>query len=347
MRKKFTITWKSPANIALVKYWGKHGNQLPNNPSVSITLSNSCTQTTVTFERAIHERYPEINFQFHGKPNTDFSNRIVQYIYKLKDIMPFLMQYDLHINSSNNFPHSSGISSSASFMSSMALCLCSANQKLGLPMNDNFFEYASDLARLGSGSAVRSVFGGFVSWGKSTILPNSSDEHGTEINTKVNDVFKKYNDAILVINSAKKKISSSDGHRLMEANPFKTVRYAEAFKNHEMMLLTLERGEEAKFVELVEHEAMTLHAMLQTSNPWQILMEPVTIAVLRKIREFRNDTKLPVCFTLDAGPNVHLLYNSEYSGQVKHFIECNLKEYCENGLWIDDTIGKGPEMLKR
>jgi diphosphomevalonate decarboxylase len=347
MGKNYTVTWKSPANIALIKYWGKHGNQLPNNPSISMTLANSCTHTTVVFKPAIKIGYPEIEFQFHGKPNDEFRGRIVQYIRKLSVNMPFLVQYDMQINSINNFPHSSGISSSASFMSSLALCLCSANQELGLFKTGNYFDYASEIARYGSGSAARSVFGGFVNWGHCNYLPNSSDHFAKELNSQVSDVFKKYSDAILVISSATKKVSSSEGHRLMEANPYSASRYTEARKNHEAMLNCLENADEDMFIKLVEHEATTLHAMLLTSDPWQILMKPNTIAVLNKVREFRHDTRIPICFTLDAGPNVHLLYNSEYSAEIKKFIDSHLKVYCENELWIDDTLGKGPELIEK
>lgn len=345
MDTPFSVAWKSPANIALVKYWGKHGQQLPNNPSLSITLSGACTQTVVVFTKTSKLAEPNVSFLFHGMPQPHFELRIKKYIQLLFTEMPFLTFYKLEVRSSNNFPHSSGISSSASFMSSLALCLCSAEQNLMAIKHSDFFRRASFIARLGSGSAARSIYGGYVSWGASETLNGSANECAMPCNDNIHKVFQNFRDAILVIDPGSKALSSSNGHLLMESNPYSRVRYAEANKNFSALLKYLNNGNILGFIEIAEHEALSLHAMLLASNPWQILLKANTIAVLHLVREYRETTGIPICFTLDAGPNVHLLYPQEYIIQVHEFINSKLKALCFNSNWIDDCIGTGPELL--
>jgi len=337
-----STTWISPANIALVKYWGKYGNQLPQNPSVSMTLAQSNTTTQLTWTRASGKPHHTFLYAEHKAPA--FEKRVFEYIHDILWLIPELKEYSLQIKSENNFPHSSGISSSASFMSSLALCLMDA---IGIITGNKlepgeFHRKASILARLGSGSASRSIYGGFALWGHTDEIPGSSDEFAVSMNPLVHPVFKTYRDAILIVSSRVKSLLSSAGHHLMDDHAFATARYTSARENILSMISILRSGDQENFIRLVEEEAMTLHGLIQTSAGGPILMEPGTLAIIRSIRNFRSHTGNHLCFTLDAGPNIHLLYPENESETVRFFIENALLQYCEDRKWIDDHIGSGP-----
>ncbi|MEI8348339.1 MAG: diphosphomevalonate decarboxylase, partial [Pseudomonadota bacterium] len=118
------IIWKSPANIALIKYWGKKGHQLPCNPSLSMTLRESCTITALSW-RDNPGKGPQVKFTFAGKSEEKWVKRIEKYLQTILPHMPALSDLDLAIESQNLFPHSAGMASSASAFSALALCLCS------------------------------------------------------------------------------------------------------------------------------------------------------------------------------------------------------------------------------
>ncbi|MBC8146788.1 MAG: diphosphomevalonate decarboxylase [Bacteroidetes bacterium] len=340
------ICWQSPSNIALIKYWGKYGNQLPRNPSLSFTLQNSYTETSITYSFKNESNGISLEFYFEGKENIEFGNRVEKYLFSLIPIFPFLQQLQLRIETKNTFPHSSGIASSAASMSSIALCLCSIekNHFNTLKSEADFFSKASFVARLGSGSASRSVYGGFVSWGESDEIENSSNEFALPLTIQIHDNFKDLCDSVLIVSSDKKKVSSSTGHKLMEAHPFADSRIKQANENLVKLLSALESGNFDSFIEIVENEAFTLHSIMMSSNPSYTLLLPNTLNIIKKIRDFRSDTRLPICFTLDAGPNVHLIFPRSFENQIYEFVEKELLVYCEPKFWIKDYIGKGPKL---
>jgi diphosphomevalonate decarboxylase len=337
-------TWRSPSNIALIKYWGKRGTQLPMNPSLSFSLDAAFTETSISFNEGTDKSKVEVSFTFEGKPNKPFEDRLAKFINTTMAYIPSLQGLRLAIDSYNSFPHSSGIASSASSMSALALGLVTIEQHLlGQHTHlDDFQKKASFIARLGSGSAARSVFGGYSVWGAISAHNQFSDEYATEINDWIHPVFKTYGDAILLVTNKEKKVSSSVGHQLMENHPFAASKFKESFKNMDLMLEIMQKGEQLDFASLIESEALSVHAMMMTSNPSFLLMEPQTIAIINKIWDFRHETSLPVCFTLDAGANVHFIYPANDTALVKSFIERELVPHCYNGQWIDDKLGSGP-----
>ena len=125
----------SPSNIAIVKYWGKHGNQLPNNPSISFTLSNCFTETKITYNNIDSQFFKSsdsqisLDFFFEGKENQAFKDKIEKFILKNEQYFSFLKGLHLNIESRNSFPHSSGIASSASSMSALVMCLLGIKYK--------------------------------------------------------------------------------------------------------------------------------------------------------------------------------------------------------------------------
>ncbi len=337
------VTWQSPSNIALVKYWGKHGVQLPYNPSLSFTLSECYTTTTLSWE----EGNGKIDVMYDGERKEKFTGRAYDYVHSLNGRMPFLKEIDIHIDSVNTFPHSAGIASSASAMSSLALCLCSVEEEITgkkLP-GDEFLRKASNLARLGSGSAARSLYGGWVSWGKSSKLPESDNEYATPLPIEVHENFHDLCDTILVVDEGIKAVSSSQGHRLMANHIFAEQRYHQANVNFAAMLKALRKGDDASFIRIVENEALTLHALMMSSNPAYILLKAGTIKILHRIRAFRELSCTPICYTLDAGPNVHLIYHDRDRHEVEEFITQELLLYCSDNYRIDDRIGEGPKKL--
>lgn len=338
MNKGNQIIRRSPSNIAIVKYWGKHGNQMPNNPSISFTLSNCFTETKITYDKDItavpYGNDFMMDFYFEGKENTAFKTKIEKYLKDNEQYFSFLKGLHLTIESHNSFPHSSGIASSASSMSALIMCLLSIKYEGG----DIDFEEASFLSRLASGSAARSVYPTMTLWGKTPSLPNSSDEYAISIADMIDPVFKTYHDSILIVSSKEKSVSSRAGHSLMNNHPMAEERYATARKNTEDLLTILKQGDLEGFIKIAEAEANQLHDLMATSTPSYTLKEPNTINIIDRILEFKRETQLPICYTLDAGPNVHLLYPDFCSEKVHAFIEEVLKDYCFNNRYINDKV---------
>jgi len=336
-----SVCWQSPSNIALVKYWGKHGQQLPRNASISFTLRN-CHTTT-----ALHYQKKEGNdFQFEvfldGKREEGFEPKILKFFERVEPYFPFLRKYMFQIETSNSFPHSSGIASSASGMSALALCLLSIERSLTPEMTEDFFnQKASFIARLGSGSASRSISGPLVVWGTHPKVEGSNDLFGIEYPYPVHHRFKNYQDTILLVDKGEKQVSSTLGHDLMNDHPYAQNRFAEANKNLEKLQPIFEGGILSEFIKIVESEALQLHAMMLASDPSFILMKPNTLEIIQRIRTFREETGSNACFTLDAGANVHLLYPEFEKERVQDFIENQLKSLCANGEFIHDAAGMG------
>ncbi len=364
--EKGTFKWSAPSNIALVKYWGKKENsfqdkQIPANPSISFTLNNCKTITSLHFVKRNLENTgaTELNFSFdllfEGKPKKDFEPKIFNFFERIEQYMPFLKDYHFTIDTQNTFPHSSGIASSASGIAALSMNLMSLEKLLNPQMTDDYFyKKASFLARLGSGSACRSVKGSVVIWGqerdnscksKHSNNAESSDLFGVEFSSAIHESFRNYQDTILLVDKGEKVVSSTVGHNLMHGHPFAERRFEQAHENLSKIKTVLENGDLEEFMKIVESEALTLHAMMMASMPYFILMKPNTLQIINCIWKFRNDTKTPVCFTLDAGANVHVLYPKNVANKVLQFIKDELVGYCENGHYICDEIGNGSELI--
>ena len=344
-----SVCRECPSNIALVKYWGKKDEQIPINPSLSFTLQNSVINICAKYDYNPSKSFSLKSFMLNGSPEPAFFSRIEGYLKRVTEYFPFLKHTEIDIDSRSNFPHSAGIASSAAAFSALALCLCSMEATLtGTPDDDeNFYRRASFMARLGSGSACRSVYGGMVLWGQFNNIPLSSDIHATRLDdARINPLFMTLRDAILIVDDTKKAISSSQGHALMHAHPYQSDRVRQANDNLGKLLIALAGGNTKLFTEVVENEALSLHSLMMSSNPGYVLMKPNTLTILDKIRAFRELKGVDICFTMDAGPNVHLLYFEKDKKTVVDFIEQELTPLCKNNQWIDDAIGKGPKPIK-
>ncbi len=342
------ISWRAPSNIALIKYWGKRAQQFPDNGSLSITLEKTSTTTTLSFKRKLRaEKNISFEYYFHGNRHPQFEKKTERVLNDLISKMPFLTDYELIFQSENNFPHSAGIASSASSMCAMALCLVSmeeiANKKK--LSKDNFFQRASFIARIGSGSASRSVYGGIVTWGNIPFIDPSSDNYATPYQIPKESRFHLLRDIILIVSSKEKTVSSTSGHALMFEHPYREGRISQANSNIRNMIDAIRNDNYNLVGTIAENEALSLHALLMSSSPDGLLLKPNTLNIIEAVKQFRKETNLDLFFTIDAGPNVHLIYFEDQRDSVLPFVQNTLTQFCEDGQWIDDKIGNGPELL--
>jgi diphosphomevalonate decarboxylase len=368
-----SITWKTPSNIALVKYWGKEEPQIPRNSSISFTLDACFTLTTLEYK--LKKRHAELdsacfnenvkqvqidesqkntpsndfNFEiyFEEEKKDDFKPKIAIFFKRIEKYVPFLKDFEFLIRSRNSFPHSSGIASSASGMSALALCVMSLEKELNPKITEEYFnKKASFLARLGSGSASRSIEGELIVWGTHNEIKGSSNLYGVKFPYKVHENFKNYHDTILLVDEGEKQVSSTVGHKLMHNHLFAKERFMQATTNVSKISKVFKTGNLKDFIAIVESEALSLHAMMMTSNPYFILMKPNTLKIINKIWEFRAETNSNVCFTLDAGANVHVLFPENEKKIVNDFIVKELIQFCHKNHYICDRIGQGAKQLK-
>ncbi len=327
--RDYETSWRSPSNIAFVKYWGKKGHQLPANPSLSMTLKECYTETKVTFKKADSL---SVDLFLHGNKEEKFGLKIKTYLATLIEL-PFLKNVAFTIETKNTFPHGTGIASSASGLSAFALCLTDYLYSLaGEEINADFYKRASHLSRLASGSACRSVYGGFTTWG------DDSDLYATKI--EVHPDFAHLKDSVLVVSGKEKNVSSTAGHGQMKDHAFAAARFVQAKNNFDKIVPAMKNGDIETMGQILESEALSLHAMMMTSPVAYTLLKPNTLAAIEMIWAFRRETKLPLYFTLDAGPNLHLIYPDTLQHKIRTFIEHELSPLAEKV--IEDERGEGP-----
>lgn len=320
------FSWRSPSNIALVKYWGKKGHQIPANPSLSMTLKECFTQTKVRFMPADSL---SVRVLLDGKENEKFAEKILKFLRTLSSELPWLEKTSLELETRNTFPHGTGIASSASGMSALALNLSSY---LSDTRDEEFYRRASYLARLASGSACRSIYGGFATWG------DESDFFASPI--EVHKELSQLHDAIIVVSSEEKSVSSSAGHERMGEHFFREARYTQARENFVRLKSALTEGDMEEVGRITESEALSLHAMMMTAPDSFTLLKPQSLMAMELVRDFRKSSKLPLYFTLDAGPNLHLIYPDEGANKIKTFIEHELGPLSQKIIF--DQRGEGP-----
>ena len=307
------------SNIALVKYWGKLDQQIPCNPSLSFTLKNCITSmkgTSIEFDRF------GLEFSFNAQENSKFRDNILSRMKRLPISLP---NVKIKIESTNSFPHSSGIASSASSMSCYVLIL---NDLLKLNLSSSEL---SNYARLLSGSACRSLGPGFQSWGRVNYIQNSSDLYSSDV--KVHSVFKKLRDTVIIVDSNPKKISSTKGHESMVDHPYRDARYKQAKKNHQLMTNALIDGNWDDFNKITRIEAMSLHALMMSSLEPYFLLHPKSLEMINLIDQELG--KKNVTYTMDAGANIHLIYDNSYHQKVKSFLHEHSSHFED---FIEDEI---------
>ncbi len=310
------------SNIAIIKYWGKKGMQIPMNASLSFWLPQSLTQTGVQIhllDNPTKEVYFE--FKFEGKNNPAFNEKIAVFFKRIEKYAPYLKYYKWFFESTNNFPHSAGIASSASGFAALAKLLINFEKMIFPSTNDKFLTAkASFLARLGSGSASRSVVGRVAVWGKHPLIPYSNDFYAIDYPLEIHPEFNRMVDLILLLEKEKKAVSSSQGHRLIENHPFKIQRIDQAQEHLTELISALRSGDWELFGKITESEALSLHAMMMTSSPPYLLINPDTVKWIKIVQQVRKESKIPIFFTLDAGANIHVIYPLKQEKKLRTFI---------------------------
>lgn len=331
--------WKSPSNIALLKYWGKREGQLPVNPSLSFSLSEAYTITKIM---ATPDKLNAGITGINNNTEHPFLQKIKPFWQTVIKEIPLLKDYRIAIETENTFPHSAGIASSASGFSALALCFISLAEKIsGNQLSEQeFLQSASALSRQGSGSACRSVYGGFTVWGETHLWKNSSDLYAIDINEDIHPDFKQLHDAILLVSAKEKSLSSSKGHSLMNNHPYATGRILQANQHLELFRKALSEGDFDLLSETSEAEALSLHALIMSSAGGEILLQPQSIELINRIRLARKNG-LKIFFTIDAGPNIHLIYPESEKINAELFIRNELQDICPAEKIIFDKTGKG------
>jgi diphosphomevalonate decarboxylase len=341
----YSSSWRSPSNIALIKYWGKQEIQLPRNPSLSFTLSACYTEMMVTVSP---EGPSSLTVLHEGKVKPAFGPKIKSFLSRIENRFPWIQHSALTLDSRNTFPYGAGIASSASAMSAMALCLQDIDDQMHhrSERDNTWWSGVSEVARLGSGSACRSLFPVAALWGKTEGVASSSDHFAIPWKDQTDPFYATFRDTILLVKNEEKTVSSSIGHQLMELHPYANARYTTARENLSHLMVILRNPALIDhFISICESEALHLHALMMSGpNPF-VLIEPATISIIKEVWRFRKDSGLPVCFTLDAGPNVHLLYPAAHDTVIQDWINTKLIQFCAEGTIIQDRVGNGPEKV--
>ncbi|MDZ4158988.1 MAG: diphosphomevalonate decarboxylase [Anaerolineaceae bacterium] len=299
-----TATAIAHPNIAFIKYWGNrdHALRLPLNGSISMNLAGLFTRTQATFDPALERDELTLNHQPASGAPLERVSRFLDHVRALAGVRLFC-----RVVSENNFPTGAGVASSAAAFAALSLA---ASQAVGMRLNP---AELSRLARLGSGSACRSVPGGFVEW-----QPGSDDQSSYAVTIAPPDHWNLV-DCIAVIQTASKAVGSSEGHRLAGSSPLQNARLADCPRRLDMCRRAILERDFDALAEMVEIDSNLMHAVMMTSTPALFYWEPVSVQLMKLVPLWRKQG-LPVCYTLDAGPNVHLLCPADAADQVKDLL---------------------------
>ena len=298
-------TYRVGSNIAFIKYWGvaDAAINLPLNNSISLTLADAHTTTTVAW--GIAGESDEITLD--GKRLTGrASERLVRHLDRLRALAG--VDARAQVVSRNNFPLAAGIASSASGFAALTVAGCAA---LGLGLNNT---QLSALARLGSGSASRSLFGGFVEW-------QAGQDHASSV---AHPLFPPAHwalyDLVAVVSGSEKAVSSEAGHRLAATSPLLSGRAASLATALPAVRQAIAQRDLACLGPVIEQDALAMHAVMMTGDPSLLYWQPGTLEVLHAVRRWRGEG-LPVYFTIDAGPNVHLICEEQDAASVEQLLK--------------------------
>jgi diphosphomevalonate decarboxylase len=295
-----TATALSHPNIAFIKYWGNrdHVLRLPASGSISMNLGGLHTRTTVAFNPDLTSDTLTLNGQPALPTPLQRASRLLDRVRELAHL-----SYHARITSENNFPAGAGIASSASAFAALAQA---ASAAAGLGLDERAL---SRLARTGSGSACRSVPGGFSEW-----LPGGSDADSYAHSIAPAEHWD-LADCIAVVSTAHKDTGSTEGHRLADTSPLQAARVASATQRlDQCRQAVMERDFEA-LAEVAELDSNLMHAVMQTSTPHLLYYLPPTVAVMQAVTAWRAEG-LPTFYTIDAGPNVHVLTPAPHQGEI-------------------------------
>lgn len=320
---------KANSNIALVKYWGKLDPEIrvPANSSISMTKTKLETHTTVEFSDDYEEDLVKIDGE---EVNGRSRKRVVDHLDRIREMKG--EDKKAKVSSKNNFPTAAGLASSASGFAALTMAAVEA-----LEMNLSKKEL-SKIARMGSGSATRSIHGGFVKWN----MGGSHDESYAE-QIADRDHFSDLRALVAIIKETSKEVSSTKGHSLVKDNPFFDARLAQTHEDLSKVEAAVKEEDFTKLGKYAERNAISMHATMITSEPPLFYMEPGTIKVIKSILNWRQSGELECYFTEDAGPNVHVFCREKDMENLKS----RLKEIEEVEKTITVEPGPGARIVEK
>jgi diphosphomevalonate decarboxylase len=294
----------APSNIAFIKYWGKKDEilRLPANGSMSMNLSNLLTTTTVEFSPSLKEDVIILN----GKTEVTTASRGIKQLERIRKRAG--IKEKAKVVTENNFPTGTGLSSSASGFAALTVAAVAA---AGLQLSG---KDVSILARQGSGSACRSIPDGFVEW-----LDGDTSETSFAVSLHGPDYWD-ITDVVCIVSTSKKEFSSSEGQKIADSSPFYSIRLQNINAKIKRMHKILEEKDFQAFGELVEDEALELHAIYLTSHPSLIYLLPGSLKVMHAVKRWRAEG-LEVYFTLNTGQDIHLICRKKDAKKVKELAE--------------------------
>jgi diphosphomevalonate decarboxylase len=297
-------TAEAKSNIALIKYWGNrdHALRLPSNSSLSMNLAALTTTTMVEFDNDLAADAVTIDDKEMGDSAYE---RVVAHLDRVRALAG--LNTKASVISHNSFPAGTGLASSASAFAALTVAACAA---AGLQLST---DELSRLARRGSGSACRSVPGGFVLW-------DACDDDDCSFGRTIAPADHwDLRDVVAIVESAHKATGSTEGHQLAQTSPLQAARIASTPERLERCKAALLSRDFPALAEIIEQDALVMHAVMLTSTPPLLYWRPATLEVMQAVRAWRRDG-LPVGFTIDAGPNVHCICTSDVAPQVENLV---------------------------
>jgi diphosphomevalonate decarboxylase len=308
-------------NIALIKYWGNREDALriPANGSISLTLGELENRMSVRFEESLESDELIINGEL-AEP--EMIQRASAHLDLLRAMAG--VAYAARLESTTNFPLGAGIASSAAAYAALTVAAASALQ-LDLDKKE-----LSRIARRGSGSAARSIFGGCVE-----LLAGNANQASYAQQIAPEDHWKVI-DLVVIVDEGVKHTGSSAGHTLASSSPLQETRVADAPRRLLSCRNSILERDFQSLSQIVERDSDMMHAIMMTSEPPLHFWSGETLQIMAAVRNLRAEGA-SVCYTIDAGPNVHCLCLPESENDVLQTLTNH-----ENGPWKVLRAQSGP-----
>jgi diphosphomevalonate decarboxylase len=289
-------------NIAFIKYWGNrdHRLRIPINGSLSMNLDGLHTRTTVAFDDTLTGDMVVLN---KAAAAPEAAARVIDHLNRVRALAG--IKTFAYVESENNFPSGTGIASSASGLAALSLA---ASAAAGLNLSERELTI---LARQGSGSASRSVPGGFVEWQ----VGNEADGSDSYAFSIAQPDHWALVDCVAIVSQAHKEVGSTGGHALAHTSPLQQARIDDTPRRLNACRAALLARDFGQFAKTVEEDSTIMHAIMMTSRPPLYYWQPPTLAILEAVRRWRAEG-LAACATIDAGPNVHVITPAENKDEV-------------------------------
>lgn len=292
-------------NIAFIKYWGNRdqAQRIPVNGSISMNLAALETRTSLVIDPELKADRLTINGEEQSGPALKRVQQFMTLIRQMSGREEFTI-----IESTNSFPSSAGIASSAAAFAALAVAGTHA-YGLSLPEKE-----MSRLARRGSGSACRSIPAGFVEW-----LPGTTDQDSFAQTIAPVEHWDLW-DCVAIVEAGSKHTGSTAGHQIADSSPLQSARVADSHRRLDICREAIQRKDFEMLAEIIELDSNIMHAVMMTSTPNLIYWQPASVMLMHEVSQLRYQG-VAAAYTLDAGPNVHVICTAESAQIVKKHLE--------------------------